>query len=150
MAGKFLCVDIHFIWSTKGRRPLVDPEWKHRLQAFMGSVARFKKAKLIEANSQPDHVHLYVSMPSTASIAEMVNAFKANSTRWVHQSLPNRRWFSWQEGYAAFSVSRASRDAVLEYIRNQEAHHKRVDFREELLGLLDLHGIEYDPRYVFD
>jgi REP-associated tyrosine transposase len=150
MAGKFLCVDIHFIWSTKGRRSFIDSEWRHRLQAFMGSVARFKNAKLIEANSQPDHVHLYTSMPSTISIAEMVNAFKANSTRWVHQTFQNRRCFSWQEGYAAFSVSRASRDAVIEYIRNQDEHHRRVDFRDELLGLLESHNIEYDPRYVFD
>jgi putative transposase len=89
-------------------------------------------------------------MPSTVSIAELVNAFKANSTRWIRRTFPNRKWFSWQEGYAAFSVSRASQHAVIEYIRNQDEHHRRVDFREELLGLLELHGIEYDPRYVFD
>jgi REP element-mobilizing transposase RayT len=150
MAGKFLCVDIHFVWSTKGRRSLIEPEWRGRLQAYLGSVAHFKNAKLIEANSQPDHIHLYASMPSTVSIAELVNAFKANSTRWIRRTFPNRKWFSWQEGYAAFSVSRASQHAVIEYIRNQDEHHRRVDFREELLGLLELHGIEYDPRYVFD
>jgi DNA-binding phage protein len=64
--------------------------------------------------------------------------------------VPNRRWFSWQEGYGAFSVSRSQEEAVIEYIRNQQEHHRRQDFQQELLELLRRHGIEYDPRYVFD
>jgi hypothetical protein len=39
---------------------------------------------------------------------------------------------------------------VIEYIRNQDEHHKRLGFEDELLDLLRRHGIEYDPRYVFD
>jgi REP-associated tyrosine transposase len=58
--------------------------------------------------------------------------------------------FSWQEGYAAFSVSKSKENAVIEYIRNQDEHHKRTSFEEELLDLLRMHGVEYDPRYVFD
>ena len=150
MAGKYLSVNLHLIWSTKERKTLIDPQWRNRLHSYMGSVARFKNARLIEANSQPDHIHLYASMPSTISIAELVNAFKANSSRWIRQTFPNRRWFSWQEGYAAFSVSRSLENAVIEYIRNQDEHHRRTNFREELLELLERHRIEYDPRFVFD
>ena len=89
-------------------------------------------------------------MPPTISIADLVNALKANSMRWIRQTFPNRKWFSWQEGYAAFSVCNSLEQAVIEYIRNQDEHHKRRNFQEELLDLLDRHGIEYDPRYVFD
>jgi len=142
MAGKYLSVNLHLVWSTKGR--------SHRLHAYLGSVATFKKARLIEVNSRPDHIHLYISMPSTISIADLVNALKANSTRWIRQTFPNRRWFSWQEGYAAFSVSISLEKVVIDYIRNQDEHHKRQGFQEELLDLLGRHGIEYDVRYVFD
>jgi transposase IS200 family protein len=62
-------------------------------------------ATLKEANSRTDHIHLYSSIPSTITIGEFINVLKANSTRWVRQTFPNRKWFSWQEGYAAFSVS---------------------------------------------
>ncbi len=150
MAGKFVSVNLHLIWSTKQRRRLIDPQWRNRLHAYMGSIARFKHARLIEVNSQTDHVHLYVSLPSTVTLADLVNALKANSTRWIRQTFPGRKWFSWQEGYAAFSVSTYVETAVVEYIRNQDEHHKRRDFREELLDLLRHHGIEYDQRYVFD
>jgi REP element-mobilizing transposase RayT len=150
MAGKYLCVNLHMVWSTKNRRRLIHPQWADRLHAYLGSIARARNGKLIEVNSEPDHVHLYVSMPSTISIADLINAFKSNSTRWIRQTFPNRRWFSWQEGYAAFSVSRSQEQAVIEYIRNQHEHHKGQDFQQELLELLRRHGIAYDPRYVFD
>ena len=150
MAGKYLNVNLHIVWSTKGRGRFIEPQWRHRLQAYMGAVARLKNAGIIVANCQPDHIHLYTSLPSTISIADLVNALKANSTRWIRHTFPNWRIFSWQAGYAAFSVSRSQEQAVIEYIRDQDEHHKRLDFRAELLGLLDRHGIEYDPRYVFD
>jgi putative transposase len=150
MAGKFLRVNVHMIWSTKKRQRLIDPQWAGRLYAFLGSIALAKKARLAEANGEPDHVHLYVSMPSTLTIAEMINAFKANSSRWIHQNFPNRRLFSWQEGYAAFSVGRSEEQAVMAYIRNQHEHHRKQDFQQELLELLRRYGIEFDIRYVFD
>ena len=150
MAGKLLCVNLHIIWSTKWRKRLIEPQWRDRLHAYMGAIGHSKNARLIEANSQPDHIHLYASIPSTISIADLVNALKANSTRWIRQTFPNRRWFSWQEGYAAFSVSRSAQDYVIGYIRNQDEHHNQQGFQEELIELLVAHGMEYDPRYVFD
>ncbi len=150
MAGKYLCVNLHLVWSTKGRRHLIDPQWRARLHSYIGGIARAKNATLKEANSRPDHIHLYSSIPSTITIGEFINALKANSTRWVRQTFPNRQWFSWQEGYAAFSVSKPLEPATIEYIRHQDEHHERKSFEEELLELFGLHGIEYDPRYVFD
>ena len=150
MAGKYLSVYLHIIWSTKNRRSLIDLELRNRLHACMGSISRFKNTGLIEINSQPDHIHSYCSFPSTLSIADLVHALKANSTRWMRQTFPHRRFFAWQEGYAAFSVSRSEEKAVVDYIRKQDEHHKRYNFQEELLDLLRRHAIEYDPRYVFD
>jgi putative transposase len=150
MAGKYLCVNIHMIWSTKSRRRLIHPQWASRLYAYLGGITTAKKAKLIAANSELDHIHLYVSMPSTISIAEMINAFKSNSTRWIRQTFPDRRWFSWQDGYGAFSVSRSQEPMVIAYIRNQQEHHRKHDFQQEFLELLREHGIEFDIKYVFD
>jgi putative transposase len=150
MAGKFLCVNLHVIWSTKKRQRFIQLQWANRLYAYLGSIANAKNAKLLEANSEPDHIHLYISMPSTISIADLINALKSNSSRWIRQSIPNQKHFAWQEGYAAFSVSRSQEQAVIEYIRNQHEHHKKNGFQQELLELLRRHGIDFDPKYVFD
>ena len=49
-----------------------------------------------------------------------------------------------------FSVSKSSEANVKAYIDTQAEHHKKRDFAEELLALLDAHGIEYDERFVLD
>jgi len=57
--------------------------------------------------------------------------------------------FAWQDGYAAFSVSRSNMSRVVDYVRNQVAHHAKMTFKEELIALLSRHGIEYDERYLW-
>jgi REP element-mobilizing transposase RayT len=109
-----------------------------------------KKAKLISAGAMFDHIHLYTSMPSTISIADFVNAVKSNSSRWIHESFSQLRNFAWQEGYGAFSVSKSEEIKVVRYIQNQEEHHRKRTFKEELIALLEKHGIEYDKRYIWD
>jgi putative transposase len=79
-------------------------------------------------------------------LAKTVLTVKSNSSRWLRQSV---RHFAWQEGYAAFSVSVSLFPTVVRYIRNQEAHHRKMNFEEEFLALLRRHGVEYDPKFVF-
>jgi putative transposase len=105
---------------------------------------------LIAAGGMFDHVHLYASLPSTICIADFVNAVKSNSSRWIHESFAQLRHFAWQEGYGAFSVSKSEEGKIVRYISNQESHHRKRDFKEELIGLLDKHGIAYDKRYIWN
>ncbi len=150
MAGKYLSVLVHYTWSTAGRQPWLEPEMREDLYAFIGGIMRNKRAKLIAAGGMFDHIHLFASMPSTISIADFVNAVKSNSSRWVHESFARLRNFAWQEGYGAFSVSKSEEDKVIRYVSNQETHHRKRTFKEELIGLLDKHGIPYDKRYIWE
>jgi REP element-mobilizing transposase RayT len=150
MAGKYLSLLIHFVWSTAGRERLIHREWQDRLYSFIGGVLREKNAKLIAAGGIDDHIHLYSSIPSTITIADLVSAMKANSSRWVHQNFPKLRGFAWQKGYGAFSVSKSAEKSVIEYIKNQEKHHRRISFKEEFVMLLEKHGVEYDLQYIWD
>jgi putative transposase len=109
-----------------------------------------KNARLICAGGMFDHVHLYASMPSRISVADLVNVVKSNSSRWVHESFPNRRGFAWQEGYGGFSVSKSEEAKVVRYIRNQRQHHAKRTFKDESVGFLQRYGIDYDERYLWD
>jgi putative transposase len=150
MAGKYLSLLVHFTWSTAGREPCIETEMREDLYSYIGGIMRNKKAKLIAAGGMFDHIHLYASMPSTISIADFVNAVKSNSSRWIHESYSRQRNFSWQEGYGAFSVSKSEEDKAIRYITNQADHHRKRTFKEELITLLDKHGIAYDKRYIWD
>jgi REP element-mobilizing transposase RayT len=105
MGGKHLSLLVHFIWSTAGREPWIGSDWQDDLFGIVGGIINKKNARLLCAGGMFDHVHLYASLPSTISIADLVNGVKSNSSRWVHESSSTRKGFAWHEGYGAFSVS---------------------------------------------
>lgn len=72
---------------------------------------------------------------------------KKASSSWVHQEI-GLRDFAWQQGYAAFSISATSREPVLNYIAQQEEHHRTRSFKEELAQMLVKAGIAYEDRYL--
>jgi putative transposase len=77
-----------------------------------------------------------------------VRELKKSATAWVHDEIPHGGKFAWQSGYGAFTVSASSRDAVKEYIVNQEEHHRVRLFREEYILMLENAGVSYDDRYL--
>ena len=68
----------------------------------------------------------------------------------MHETFPERRLFGWQEKYGAFSVSTLQQDKIIEYIKNQQEHHRKMTFQEEFLALLKKNRLEYDERYLWD
>ena len=97
-----------------------------------------------------DHVHLAVRLSRTVAIADLVEELKTSSSKWLKKQRPELRRFAWQRGYAAFSVGRNELKDLLDYISNQEKHHRIRTFQEEYLALLIIHGVKYDERHVWD
>lgn len=150
MAEALTSVRIHLLWGTRARRPWLDPEWRPRLFGHAGALAGKRGARLLCAGGTRDHVHLYIEHPPSISLADLVHAIKAGTSRWIHEGYPHRRDFRWQGGYAAFSVTPRDDSAVQAYIREQEVLHRERAFYAEYVGLLDRHGVEYDIKRVMD
>ena len=140
----------HCVFSTKERRPLIDPQLRERLWPFLGGIARQNEMKAIAIGGVSDHVHMLISLPSTISIAKALQLIKGGSSKWVHETFPDHGLFGWQVKYGAFSVSVSQLDRTIQYIRQQEQHHRKMSFQEEFLALLKKHRIEYDERYLWE
>lgn len=140
----------HFVFSTKERRPLITPVLRERLWPYMGGIGRENKIKPIEIGGVADHVHLLLSLPATMAPAKAMQLIKGGSSKWVHETFPEHRMFAWQEKYGAFSVSMSQLDPTVEYIKDQEEHHRKRSFQKEFLALLKKHRISYDERYLWD
>jgi len=135
---------VHCVFSTKGRRPLIqEPEilWKH-----LGAIAKAKNVVLVTVGGTTNHVHLLVALLPTATLAKTMQDLKAHSSRWMKEDV---RLFAWQEGYGAFSVSESQREAVTNYIATQAVHHEKWTFEQEYLTLVRKAGLEYDPQFLF-
>ena len=119
----FVWIRVHLVWSTYRRQPWIEPTWQDRLHRCLASIARRKGAIALAVGGARDHIHVYVSLSTRISVASLVDALKANSSRWIHDTFPQLKLFAWQKGYSAFSVCRRCEGVVIRYIRNQEAHH---------------------------
>ena len=74
---------------------------------------------------------------------------KSNSSKWVHDTFPDKSDFGWQDGYGAFSISKSSESAVIQYIQNQKEHHQKKSFQEEFKEILNKYGIEFNENYIW-
>ena len=96
-----------------------------------------------------DHIHIFIGMRPTQSISDLIQDIKGNSSKWINEKKFLKVKFEWQEGYGAFSYSKSHVNNVINYIKNQEEHHKNESFRDEYLKFLEAFEIDYDERYIF-
>jgi putative transposase len=149
MSQSLARVLLHVIFSTKNREPyFADRAVRQDLHTYLAATANHLGCQAIRVGGIADHVHLVCSLGRTLSVAEFVAKLKVSS----NQALRKRHLsqFSWQNGYAAFSLAESTLEAVTEYVSNQEAHHKGLTFQEEHRAFLKRHHVPFDERYVWD
>jgi REP element-mobilizing transposase RayT len=97
-----------------------------------------------------DHVHILCRLSKTIDVATLIRELKRESSKWIKEQNPRLADFSWQKGYGAFSVSPSHVPALIEYILNQEEHHRRETFQDEYRRLCKKYGVDIDERYCWD
>jgi putative transposase len=136
---------IHLVFSTKGRAKFILPSAQGKLWAYIAGICKNEGIFVHAIGGSEDHVHCLLQLPPTHNLAKSIATIKANSSRWLRETA---RDFAWQQGYAEFSVSASQLPTVNRYVRNQEAHHRKMSFEDEFLALLRKHGVEYDLKFA--
>jgi putative transposase len=141
MSHTYFSILVHCVFSTEERRSTIPAELKARLWPYMAGIARLNKFKALAAGGMQDHAHVLVSLPTTMTVAKAVQLIKGGSSKWINDHL-EKRSFSWQDGYSAFSIGVSHLENTIRYIDNQEQHHSKMGFDEELERMLERHGIK--------
>ena len=97
-----------------------------------------------------DHVHVACTLPRTVTVSKLLEELKSHSSGWLKRQHPQCVDFGWQKGYGAFSLGQSKLEALVRYIDHQKEHHATVSCEDEVRELLELYGIEYDERYLWD
>ncbi len=139
---------VHIIFHIKNPVVPIGNDVKKELYAYIGSVIKDNDSIPLMINGTQDHVHILCVMSKNISLAKLVEEIKRHSSRWIKTKGQQNQQFFWQKGYAGFSVSQSLHDKTKRYIENQEEHHKKMSFREELILFLNEYGIEYNERYL--
>jgi len=150
MPQSLALVVVHIIFSTRGRKPLFDHPLRHDLHAYLAARTRIAGCECYVAGGVADHVHLAVRLSRTVTVAKLVEDLKTSSSKWLKTQSPSLKTFAWQSGYGAFSVGPSDLPALRRYIEEQEAHHQKISFQDELRILLKKYGVEHDERYMWD
>ena len=137
----------HIIIRTRYSEPSIVVEHERELYAYMLGIARNLGCTVYRIGGMPDHVHLFVSLPSTLAIAVFVQRLKVSCTKWMkgHPGFPEFK--GWSHEYAAFSYGVRDKDKIVRYIMNQKEHHRQVSFAEEYHSFLEENAVAVDERF---
>ncbi|HSM86407.1 MAG TPA: IS200/IS605 family transposase [Candidatus Limnocylindrales bacterium] len=119
---------IHVVFGTKDRIKLIPREKHARTWAYLAGICHQQKIFVHEIGGMEDHVHMLIQLPPTLALADAVLKIKASSSKWMGKG------FAWQRGYGGFSVCRSTLDAVVRYIHNHEAHHRKMSYEQEFIA----------------
>lgn len=141
---------VHIVFRVKNNKIKILKEHISEMSKFMGGVIKKTGSIPIEINGMPDHMHILCSMSKNIALAKLVEEIKRSSSRWIKTKNSVYKSFAWQGGYAAFSVSASVKNRTVNYIRNQEAHHRKKIYREEVSTFLKMYETEFNEAYFFE
>ena len=139
---------VHVVFSTKGRAPLIKDEIRATLHAYLAGTARKLGCESFRVGGVADHVHLAINLATTRTAAKVVSEIKTGSSIWMKEQGVAK--FAWQRGYGLFSVSPADIGALIRYIDEQPAHHRKRSFEDEMRAFFEKYHVAFDERYVWD
>ena len=149
MANTYTQIHIQVIFAVQNRQALIQKAWKEELYKYMTGIVQNNNHKMLQINGMPDHIHFLVGLRPSQSLSDLMKVVKGDSSEWVNKKKFAKYRFSWQAGYGAFSYAKSQVPKVIEYIQNQEEHHRKKTFMEEYIAFLDDFEIEYDERFIF-
>jgi len=138
----------HIVFSTKNRETTLSADRRPELYKYIWGVIQNKDSHLYRINGVEDHIHILSSLHPSLALSDFVKDIKVSSSSWIKNHQVFSHFTHWQDGYGAFTLSIKEKDALIEYIKDQEEHHRQVVFQEELKKLLEDAGIEFDERFL--
>ena len=145
--GTYTQILYQVVFSTKKREKTLKKEYRTELFEYIWGILKNKKCHLYRINGVEDHLHIVIDLHPTVALSGLIKDIKVASSGYIKEKQLFPDFQGWQEGYGAFTYSINAKDALIEYVKNQEEHHKTWTFQEELRALLVENGVKIDEKY---
>ena len=116
MADTYTQIHIHAVFKVKNRAALIQKERMNELFKYATGIIQRKQHKLLAINGMPDHIHIYMGIKPSQSVADLIREIKTNTSKWVNEKNFTKQRFEWQEGYGVFSHGKSDSSNVIAYI----------------------------------
>jgi len=137
----------HIVFSTKNRDRVLSADRRQDLFRYIWGIIKNKQCHLYRIGGASDHVHILTSLHPTVCLADLVREIKTYASKWIKENRVFPLFQYWQEGYSVFAPSTTEKQPVIDYIKDQDEHHRHKSFREELREFLVGAGIDFDEKY---
>lgn len=133
---------IHAVWGTKSKFPYLNDNIKSRVFQHISENAKAKGIYIKEINGHKDHLHCLISLCADQTISKVLQLLKGEASFWINNSKMVQGKFEWADEYFAVSLGESQVQKVQRYIRNQEEHHKKKSWDEEVEEFLEKYGFK--------
>ena len=143
-----VCATYHVVFNTYCRRPTITDEYCRELYNYIYGVLKNYNCVVYRINGTENHVHILFELNPQVALATVIKNLKQGSSHWLKMTPKFPFFESWAKEYFAFAISVSHRDAVIQYIKNQKEHHRKLSFEEELKIIFQEWQIEWDERVL--
>ena len=137
-----------FVFSTKHRKKVLVKPHRDKLFRYINGILCNKKCVPYEINGVEDHLHIATHVHPTIAVSYLIKDIKIASALWIKENGYFPGFIEWQVGYGAFTYSIQAKRNLVNYIRNQEEHHRKETFRNEFIRLLKEHKVPFNEKYL--
>lgn len=136
------------VYATKYRQHTLIKRDRRRLFVFIEGILQKRRCRVFQINGVEDHIHIIMRLHPSVSLAALIKDIKLASTDFIKKNKLFPDFNGWQDGYGAFTYSVDARFNLIEYVKNQENHHRLRTSKEEFIKMLSEHEIPYDEKYL--
>lgn len=115
----------HVVWCPKYRRSVLKGEVAVVLSAILEEICQENAWPILTMEIQPDHIHLFVSIPPAVAVSDAVKRLKGTSARKLFLSFPELKqqlWDGhlWSPSYYVGTAGNVSAETIRHYIERTE------------------------------
>ena len=125
------------VFTTKSRKRVLTKENRPELFKYIWGILKNKKCHLYRINGVEDHIHIVTHIHPMIAPAMLIKDIKIASGEFINREQLFPHFTGWQDSYGAFTYSYKEKDRLIEYVKNQEEHHKIKTFREEYIEVVE-------------
>ena len=136
------------VFSTKNREKTMIESGQEKIYRYIWGIMKNNNCHLYRIGGTEDHLHIVTHVHPAVATANLIKDIKLATSNYIKSENVFPKFNGWQDGYGAFTYEITAKDSLIEYVKNQKKHHRKVSFRDEYISLLKEHGVEFDEKYL--
>ncbi len=137
------------VFGSKDYTDFLNKENQGALFGYIVGMLNKRQCHSYQVGGYGNHVHILTHLSTSVTLADLVREIKKASHEMMLREKRSFNMFpGWQVGYGGFTYHISMKPVLIKYILNQEEHHLKITFKEEMINLLNENLIPFKEEYL--